>query len=230
MMPWAVCGIKEKYTRVDFLEKLKSWVKDKTRLFYSSEISEDCGGQGLIAPVENVRESDWHTPVMYRFSVIALQKKKNLFRHDITAASRFVEFGSSMRHSGGSGIQKMRKQWHKEQKTKKSPQQARLSSRMPVILQHCVERLPTKERSGRKGVNTKQHLLTNTSHVPALFHTTMHIQAPPIPVCIAPKCPASFFSKPGFHQRDSALLIHILLCLLSLPLLFFAPDSQKYST
>lgn len=49
-------------------------------------------------------------------------------------------------------------------------------------------------------MNTKQHLLTNTSHVPALFHTTVHTQAPPIPVCIAPKCPASFFFQARFSS------------------------------
>lgn len=62
----------------------------------------------------------------------------------------------------------------------------------------------------------------------------MHIQAPPSPVCIAPKRGAASFSKPVFHHRggqgDSALLIHILRCLLSHSLLFFSPALKEQTT
>lgn len=185
--------------------------------------------------------------MIYRFSVRALQRDYSFPAappSDCLAWRNCSEEVDRvwMHHSDGSGIQTMRKQ------TQKKSHQSKFTSVLSVPVIFTTSPRETGQPWGRGGggvgqksqcANTHRWKQNTTfwqtqSHTGALLHTCMHIQAPPSPVCIAPKRGAASFSKPVFHHRggqgDSALLIHILRCLLSHSLLFFSPALKEQTT
>lgn len=166
-----------------------------------------------------------HSPLLHPPTVL----------HDVTAPRRLIEFGCT------TATAQAFKPWGNKHKKRVTRASSLLFSACRWYLQPHLERQDSPGGGGGKSqcANTHRWKQNTTfwqtqSHTGALLHTCMHIQAPPSPVCIAPKRGAASFSKPVFHDRggqgDSALLIHILRCLLSHSLLFFSPALKEQTT